>query len=296
MNQSRKIALSTPSDREIAWTREFDAPSRLVFDAYTKPELIRRWLLGPPGWEMTECRVDLRVGGEYRWAWKHPEQGSMGMGGVYREIIRPRKIVSTEKYDQSWYAGEGIGTVLLVEVGDKTTVTTTMLYETMGGRNMALQSAMETGLNTGYDLMDNILADSKKRGRRILQSVLALVGGFAVVAGLSMATDLILESAGLLPPLDKPQDYTEGMLVVALGYRILYSVIGFFLAALWAPLNPMRHALVLGFIGTLFAVLGAIANWGFGHHWYAILLAAVTLPCAWIGVKILSLAKKTKEN
>jgi len=289
------LTLTTPSDREISWVRDFDAPRRLVFDALTKPELIRRWLLGPPGWEMTECRVDLRVGGEYRWAWKHPEQGSMGMGGVYREIVRSEKLVSTEKYGQGWYSGEAVGTAVLVENQGKTTLHTTMLYESLEARNQALKSGMDTGLNFGYAQMDRVLQEWKGRGKRILQSVLALAGGFAVVFVLSIATDMILEALGVFPPVSQPQAATPGTLLLALIYRSVYSVFGFFLTALWAPRCPLKHAVILGVAGTFVAALGAVANWNLGNQWYPVLLAVVTLPCAWLGAQLQTLTKK-KEN
>ena len=91
MLRNKTLKITTPSDRELSWTREFNASRKLVFDAMTKPELIRRWLLGPEGWTMPVCEVDLRVGGKYRYVWSHPEKGEMGMGGVYKEIIKPEK-------------------------------------------------------------------------------------------------------------------------------------------------------------------------------------------------------------
>src|SRR5450755_4616251 len=115
--------ISTPSDREIQVARDFDAPRQLVFDAFTKPELVRRWLLGPPGWSMPVCEIDLRVGGKYRYVWRHDKGHEMGMGGVFREIVPPERIVSTEKFDEAWYPGEAVGTVVLTEANGKTTVT-----------------------------------------------------------------------------------------------------------------------------------------------------------------------------
>ena len=94
-----KLQITTPSDREIAMTRVFDAPRRLVFDAFTKPELVKQWLLGPPGWTMPVCEIDLRVGGQYRYVWRRESNGKeMGMGGVYKEISPPERLVSTESW------------------------------------------------------------------------------------------------------------------------------------------------------------------------------------------------------
>ena len=138
------------SDREIQITRGFNAPRKLVFDAYTKPELVRKWLFGPPGWSFKVCEIDLRVGGKYRYVWSGPE-GEMGMGGVYNEITAPERIVSTEKFDEAWYPGEAVGTVVMTEAGGQTLVTTTILYESKAARDGVLKSPMEGGLRAGFD-------------------------------------------------------------------------------------------------------------------------------------------------
>jgi uncharacterized protein YndB with AHSA1/START domain len=104
------FTVTTPSEREIAMTRVFDAPRKLVFEAFTRPELITRWLLGPPGWTMVVCEIDLRVGGAYRYVWRKDNGTEMGMGGVFREIVAPERIVQTEKFDNPWYEGEAIST------------------------------------------------------------------------------------------------------------------------------------------------------------------------------------------
>ena len=146
-SQLRIIALS---DREIQITRGFNAPRKLVFDAYTKPELVRKWLFGPPGWTFKVCEIDLRVGGKYRYVWSGPE-GEMGMGGVYRDIKAPERIVSTEKFDQAWYPGEAVGTVVMTENNERTLVTTTVRYESKDARDAVMKSPMEHGLRAGFD-------------------------------------------------------------------------------------------------------------------------------------------------
>ena len=99
---SDTLKVTTPSDREICMTRAFDASRELVFDCYTKPELLKRWMFGPPGWTVVGCEVDLRVGGAYRFVWRGPDGTEMGMGGVHREIVRPERIVNTQLFDQDW--------------------------------------------------------------------------------------------------------------------------------------------------------------------------------------------------
>src|ERR671918_1496223 len=120
MRNTGTLKVTTPTDREIAMTRVFDAPRNLVFDAYTKPELVQRWLGVHGGWSWSVCEIDLRVGGAYRFVWRGLGGGEMGMRGVYREVVVPERIVATEAFDQSWYPGEAVSTVTLVEQGDRT--------------------------------------------------------------------------------------------------------------------------------------------------------------------------------
>jgi uncharacterized protein YndB with AHSA1/START domain len=162
MKDAGTLKITTPTDREIAMTRVFAAPRRLVFDALTKPELVKQWLLGPPGWSMPVCELDLRVGGKYRYVWRRDSDGTdMGMGGVYREIVAPERIVCTEKFDQSWYSGEAVGTTRLVEQGGKTTMTQTMLYESRETRDEVLKSPMEAGVGASYDRLAELVASSR---------------------------------------------------------------------------------------------------------------------------------------
>src|SRR5205814_4345631 len=104
------------------------------------------WLLGPPGWSMPVCEIDLRVGGKYRYVWRQESDGTeMGMGGVYREIVVPERLVTTERFDEAWYPGEAVGTLVLVEQRGRTTVTQTMRYESREARDAVLKSGMEKG-------------------------------------------------------------------------------------------------------------------------------------------------------
>jgi uncharacterized protein YndB with AHSA1/START domain len=150
--------VSTPSDREIQVTRDFDAPRRLVFDAFTRPELVRRWLLGPPGWTMPLCEIDLRVGGAYRYVWRSEKDGAqMGMSGVFREIVPPERIVATEKFDDAWYPGVALDTTVFVETGGITRATITVLYASQEARDTARRSGMEYGMAAGYDRLEALL-------------------------------------------------------------------------------------------------------------------------------------------
>jgi len=158
------LQVITRGDREIVMTRAFDAPRSLVFDAFTKPELVKQWLLGPDGWSMPVCEIDLRVGGSFRYVWRHANGKEMAMGGVYREIVAPERIVSTEKFDDPWYPGEAVGTIILTEQGGKTTVTQTILYESQGIRDAVLNSRMEQGVAVSYDRLAEQLA-AQETGR-----------------------------------------------------------------------------------------------------------------------------------
>lgn len=165
MMNSGSLKVTTPSDREIQMTRVSDAPRRLAFDALTKPQLLKRWFHGPPGWQLTVCEFDARVGGSYRYVWRGPEGAEMGMGGVLREIKPPERIVSSEKFDQSWYPGEAIGTIALVEQGGKTTLTMTVRYESREARDVALKSGMDQGVSAGYDSLARLLEQLSKESK-----------------------------------------------------------------------------------------------------------------------------------
>jgi uncharacterized protein YndB with AHSA1/START domain/effector-binding domain-containing protein len=177
MKSARALTLTTPSEREIALTRVFAAPRRLVFDAFTRPELVRRWLLGPPGWSMPICEIDLRVGGAYRYVWRGSDGTEMGVRGEYREIAPPDRVVATELFDEPWYPGEALTTIELVEREGETTLTLTVLYETREARDIALRSDMEKGVAASYDRLAALLASAPREetsssgGPRIVQMV-----------------------------------------------------------------------------------------------------------------------------
>jgi uncharacterized protein YndB with AHSA1/START domain len=166
MNMSGALKIAANGDRELVMTRALNAPRSLVFDAFTKPELVRRWLLGPDGWSMPVCEIDLRVGGTYRYVWRNDRTGTeMGMGGVYREIVVPERLVSTEKFDEAWYLGEAVGTIVFVEQGGKTTVTQTVRYDSRETRDGVLKSPMESGVAASYDRLEALLASPEQRGK-----------------------------------------------------------------------------------------------------------------------------------
>lgn len=153
-----KLQITTPSDREIAMTRVFDAPRHLVFEAYTRPELVRQWLGVHGSWSWAVCEIDLRVGGAYRFVWRNSNGSEMGMGGVYREVTAPERIVATETFDQPWYPGGAVSTVLFVEQGGQTTLTLSVRYDSRETRDAVLKSPMEEGVAVGFDKLADLLA------------------------------------------------------------------------------------------------------------------------------------------
>jgi uncharacterized protein YndB with AHSA1/START domain len=152
------LQIATPSDREVVITREFDAPRDLVFDCHTRPELVRRWLLGPPGWTMPVCEIDLRVGGKYRYVWRGPNGEEMGMGGTFREVARPERLASSELFDEDWTGGETLATTEFTEHGGRTTAKVTVLYASKEAREGALATGMTEGMEAGYQRLDELLA------------------------------------------------------------------------------------------------------------------------------------------
>src|SRR5712664_619871 len=165
MKNRGNLKLCASGDREIVMTRIFDAPRSLVFDAYTNPELLKRWLGVFGGWTLPVCEVDLRVGGAYRFVWRHaPDGHEMGMGGTYREVVRPERLVNTEKFDESWYPGEALITAAFTEQSGKTTLTVTMRYESRAARDAVIKSPMEGGVAESYDKLAELLGSPEVRG------------------------------------------------------------------------------------------------------------------------------------
>ncbi len=158
MIHTGKLQLTTPNDTDIVITRTFNAARQLVFDAHTKPELVRRWLLGPPGWTMPVCDIDLRVGGAYRYVWLNEQGTQMGMGGTYLDVHAPARIAATEKFDESWYPGEAKTHMTFVEHDKVTLLTLTVSYESTEARAIAMQSDMTQGMEWGYARLDELVA------------------------------------------------------------------------------------------------------------------------------------------
>ena len=152
------LKVTARGDQEIEMERVFDAPREHVFDALTRPELIKRWLYGPEGHSLPVCEIDLKVGGKLRYVWRLPDGTDMGMSGVYREIVRPERVVHTELFDEDWTGGEAVVTTELRERDGKTTVTMTLTYASLEARNAVVESGASEGVAMCYDRLDGILA------------------------------------------------------------------------------------------------------------------------------------------
>ena len=147
--QSATTTLTTPSDREVVITRVVDAPRRLVFEAYTNPEHVAHWMLGPQGWSMPVCEIDLRVGGAWHFVWRRADGSEMAMRGVYQEIVPPERLVSTEAWGGDW--PETLNTLALSEEDGKTTITSRVLYPSKEARDAALKTGMKDGVSLSFD-------------------------------------------------------------------------------------------------------------------------------------------------
>jgi uncharacterized protein YndB with AHSA1/START domain len=150
------LNVTTPTDRELVMTRAFNAPRTLVFDALTKPELLRRWY-GPSGWSLVVCEIDLRVDGAWRFVSRRPDGKQIGQRGVYREIVAPARLVNTESWED-WNPGEVLVTTILVEQAGTTTLTVTSLFPSQEVRDMLIKSGMTSGAAETYDKLEEYLA------------------------------------------------------------------------------------------------------------------------------------------
>ena len=165
-----KAQVSLPSDTDVRVTRDFAAPRTLVWDAHTKPELVRRWMLGPPGWSMPVCDMDVRPGGKYVWRWRSDENGAeFGFHGDYREVEAPAKTVHAEYYDPGDVGGAmdisqpAIIHTMFTEANGITTLEMIMKFATRDIRDAAVSTGMTDGMEMGYERLDALFA-AEQRG------------------------------------------------------------------------------------------------------------------------------------
>ena len=160
-----KAQVTLPSDREVKVTRSFRAPRPLVYMAYTEPALLQRWLLGPPGWSMPVCEMDVRVGGRYRWRWRSDTDASeFGFAGTFREVQPPSRLVHSEMYDPGTVGDpypqkEALVTVTFTEHDGITTVTTLIDFGSKDVRDAAVATGMTDGMEQSYQLLEALLSE-----------------------------------------------------------------------------------------------------------------------------------------
>jgi uncharacterized protein YndB with AHSA1/START domain len=152
------LTITLPSDREIQVTRQFRAPAELVFDCWTIPALIRRWL-GPADWVFVTCEFDARVGGKWRFVTRGPDGFEMGSSGEVLEITRPSWVKTNEIYDMDWTGGQTIVTNRITETAGITTSVVTVLYSSKEARDGARATPMAEGMEMGFKRLEELLAD-----------------------------------------------------------------------------------------------------------------------------------------
>jgi uncharacterized protein YndB with AHSA1/START domain len=155
IDRTGSAEVTLPSDTEILITRSFDAPAELVFDVWTTPEHVRNWW----GWEtdqMRVCEIDLRVGGGYRFV-AGDDDREVAFRGVYQEIDRPHRLVSTEVYEP-YPESKSLNTMTLEEDDGVTTMRILVAHQTKEARDATIASGMERGLQHSLDRVDKILA------------------------------------------------------------------------------------------------------------------------------------------
>jgi uncharacterized protein YndB with AHSA1/START domain len=154
------FSVTTPNDRDIVMTRDFAARRELVWATMTKPEYLRRWLFGPDGWALTECRDDGRAGGTFRYEWKHDDGRAMAMTGTIREFEPPVRSVRTETFEFGCVpqSGDQHCTLTLAESNGVTSMTLTTRFPSKEARDGMIAAGMERGVRAGYDRIDAILA------------------------------------------------------------------------------------------------------------------------------------------
>jgi len=149
VNEAGRTTYETPSDVELVITRVFDAPRLSVWKAYTEPEHLRAWMLGPEGWSMPVCEMDLRPGGTIRWVWRQAAGQEMAITGTVREVVPPSRLVHVESWGPTW--DDTHNTLELTEEGGQTRAVTTIRYPSKKARDEALASGMKEGMALSFD-------------------------------------------------------------------------------------------------------------------------------------------------
>jgi len=159
---SRTAKVTLPTDEQILIVREFDAPKRLVWKAFTTPELVRRWWHAKRG-EMTACEIDLRVGGAWRYAMVTPDGVEVAFHGEYLEVVPDERVVTREIYEGlpegvSEADGATVNSAVFTERARRTTLTILIQAANKTSRDAIVESGMEDGLQDALDLLEEAAA------------------------------------------------------------------------------------------------------------------------------------------
>ncbi len=158
MTRSAALDLTTPTETTVRIVRSLAAPRELVFEAYTTPELLRRWLLGPEGWTMPVCEVDLRPGGGYRYVWRKEGEAELALTGAYDEVEPPERLVARETYDDDWTGGTTtVVTEFEAQEDGGTLVRTTVEFASAEAREAAVRTGMADGMEAGFRRLERVL-------------------------------------------------------------------------------------------------------------------------------------------
>ncbi len=161
MSKVETLQVTTPTDTEVLMTRVFDAPRRLVWEAFTTPEHLQKWMLGPEGRSMPVCEMELKPGGTWHCVWRRANGKEFGMTGTYREVKPPEKLVNTEKWGPEW--PETLVTTTFEERDGQTTVRQTILYPSKDVRDAALKTGMADGASVSFDRLEKVLETLRAR-------------------------------------------------------------------------------------------------------------------------------------
>ena len=163
MTKIGSLEITTPSEREITMTRVFRAPRQLVYDAWTKPELLKRWWAPKAlGVTLFTCEADLRVGGRYRYVFGHDEAKAMAFNGTYKELVPYTRLVYTQIFEPMPEAGEGVITTTFEDVSEgsrkQTRVVSRELFPTKEVLEGVLASGMEKGMRATLEQLEELVA------------------------------------------------------------------------------------------------------------------------------------------
>ena len=155
---ANRTTVERTSDRELVVTRRFNAPARIVFDAWTRPELLKRWWAPcSRGVKLLSCEADVRVGGKYRYVFGRDASSPMAFSGVYREVVVPTRLVTTQLFEPMPAAGEAIVTATFEEKDGKTTLVLHQLFPSREALDGAVASGMEHGMRETFEQLEALV-------------------------------------------------------------------------------------------------------------------------------------------